>query len=230
MEHTDAEKLQAVEKYILGELPPSLREEFEAHYFDCAECSANLRTGVAFAAASRQYFAESAPQKVPVAVPQLGWFSWLKPLVVVPVFAALLLLIGYQNIFSIPRLKQTATSSVGAIGPWFSLVASDARGSAGPKFDVPPNHRFLLFIPITVQAHDPASRFLLRLEDSSGKILVSSMVSATEAKRPVPFSIPPLAREGEYKIVVFEQTATSTVQVSELPFAIAFSVQVEQHQ
>jgi Putative zinc-finger len=229
MEHTDAVKLQAVEKYILGELTPSLREEFEAHYFDCTECALNLRTGVAFAAASRQYFAESAPQRVAAAVPQLGWFAWLKPLVVVPTFAALLLLIGYQNLVSIPHLKQTAASGVGAMGSWFSLVASDVRGPASQKFEVPPDRRFMLFIPVTAKPHDPSSRFLMRLEDLSGKILVSSVVSASDAKKPVPFSVPPLAREGEYKIVILEETGGSTAQVSELPFAVAFSAQVEQH-
>jgi len=73
MEHTDAVKLQAVEKYILGELTPSLREEFEAHYFDCTACALNLRTGVAFAAVSRQYFAESsAPAAAPERLSPVG--------------------------------------------------------------------------------------------------------------------------------------------------------------
>lgn len=222
MDHTDAVKLQAVEKYILGELPPTLRDEFEAHFFDCAECTQNLRAGVAFAAGSKQYFKNQSAEPAP----KPDWFAWLKPLVVVPTFAVLLLVIGYQNFVSIPRLQQTAGS--GAMGPWFSLVASDVRGPAGQKFEVLPNHRFMLFVPITAKPRDPGSQFLMSLEDSSGKVLVSSTVSAGEAKKPVPFSVPALAHEGEYKIVILEESAGSTTKVSELPFAVAFSAHVEQ--
>ena len=75
MDHNEAVRMQAVEKYILGELTPLLRAQFEEHYFDCADCALNLRSGVAFAAASRQYFAESTvPQKV-VHAPRVGWFD-----------------------------------------------------------------------------------------------------------------------------------------------------------
>jgi hypothetical protein len=229
MEHADAVKLQAVEKYILGELSPPLRDEFEAHYFDCPECSLNVRTGVAFAAGSKEYFKEPAVREIAPPARERDWFRWLTPRLVIPVFAALLFVIGYQNTISIPRLKQTAASSAGVIGPWFSLVNSDVRGPAGQKFEVLPGHSFLLFIPITARLHGPESHFLVRLEDSSGKNIVSSTVSGIEAKKPVPFSVPPLSREGEYRVVILEETAGSATQVSEFPFAVAFSSHLKQH-
>jgi len=34
MDHSEALRQQAAEKYVLGELPPPLRDEFEAHYFE----------------------------------------------------------------------------------------------------------------------------------------------------------------------------------------------------
>jgi Putative zinc-finger len=37
MDHHQATQLTAVEKYLLDELPPELRDEFEEHYFDCQE-------------------------------------------------------------------------------------------------------------------------------------------------------------------------------------------------
>ena len=223
MEHTDAVKLQAVEKYILGELTPSLRDEFEAHYFDCAECSLNLRTGVAFAAVSRQYFAESAPQKVAAAVPQLGWFSWLKPLVVVPAFAALLLLIGYQNIVSIPHLRQAASTNVGAVVPWFSLTTSSVHGSAGTRIEIQPGQGFHLFFDITIAPQQPGATFLAKLQDSTGKAVLSRTVSAKEAQKAVIFDVPGGLAEGDYKLVVFDQSAATASPVSELPFTVAFS-------
>jgi len=227
MDHTEAVKLQAVEKYILGELTPPLRDEFEAHYFDCMECSLNLRSGVAFAAASRQYFAEAAAHAVVVPTPRRDWFAWLKPLVAVPVFAALLLIIGYQNLVTIPHLKQAGTA-VAAVNPWFSLRASNVRGT-GEKLKIRPGQAFSLFVDVTEVSKAPDSNFLLQLKDSSGKIMGTSSVSAAEARKPVSLYVPAGAHEGEYDIVIFEQAGSSIREASHLPFAIAFSVPFEQH-
>src|SRR5258708_26276044 len=122
MEHTEAVRMQAVEKYILGELSPFHRAQFEEHYFDCADCALNLRAGVAFAAASRQYFAESAATEKAANAPRAGWFDWLKPLVAVPTFAALIAVIAYQNAVSIPRLQKEV------------IVPSATASTAGPGF------------------------------------------------------------------------------------------------
>ena len=135
MDHTEAVRLQAVEKYILGELPPLLRAQFEEHYFDCADCALNLRAGVAFAAASRLYFAESTVREKVAHAPRTGWFDWLKPLVAVPAFAALIAVIAYQNTVSIPHLKQELGSqgtNASPVAPWFSLVNSSVHGSSTP--------------------------------------------------------------------------------------------------
>jgi hypothetical protein len=35
MDHLEAKRIQAAEKYVLGELTPALRDEYEEHYFDC---------------------------------------------------------------------------------------------------------------------------------------------------------------------------------------------------
>ncbi len=223
MEHTDAVKLQAVEKYILGELTPSLREEFEAHYFDCTECALNLRTGVAFAAVSRQYFAESVPQKLMVATPALGWFRWLKPLVVVPAFAALLLLIGYQNFVTIPHLKQTSTSSVGAVMPWFSLTTASVHGAAGVRVEVQSGQGFHLFFDIPTAPQQPGAAFLVNLQDATGKTVLSRTVSAKEAQKSIVFDVPNGLPEGDYKLVVLDQSVASAGPVNVLPFTVAFS-------
>src|SRR5258705_4773160 len=95
---TRAIRFQAGEKYVLGELTPALRNEFEAHYFDCSECSLNVRAGVAFAAASRQYFAEVP---VPAVVPRpasAGLFGWLEPMIAGPAVSALV------PLFRLPKL------------------------------------------------------------------------------------------------------------------------------
>ena len=181
MDHTEAVRMQAVEKYILGELSPFYRAQFEEHYFDCADCALNLRAGVAFAAASRLYFAESSvPEKV-VRAPRAGWFNWLKPLVAVPAFAALIAVVAYQNTVSIPRLQReagTQSYTTAAVAPWFSLVNASVHGSSGTRVEIQPGQPFYLFFDITATPRQADSVFLLQVKDSTGKTLVQSSVSA----------------------------------------------------
>jgi len=219
MEHNDAVRLQAVEKYILGELSPTVQDEFETHYFDCAVCSFNLRTGVAFAAGTRQFFVEP-----PVVAPRAGWLAWLRPLVVVPTFAALLFVVLYQNTVSIPRLQETlATAPAAAVGPWFSLVDSNVKGPAERTLTVSPSQSFSVFFDITAQPKSADSVFQVELIDPSGKTVSTAAVSAQSAQKPVLYSVPAPTREGEYKLIVLEKAGGSSTRVSEILFAVAFS-------
>jgi hypothetical protein len=231
MDHTEAVRMQAVEKYILGELSPFYRAQFEEHYFDCADCALNLRAGVAFAAASRLYFAESAvPEKVAHA-PRAGWFNWLKPLVAVPAFAALIAVIAYQNTVSIPRLQREAAtqSSTAAVAPWFSLVNASVHGSSGTRVEIQPGQPFYLFFDITAAPRQADSVFLLQVQDSAGKTLVQSSVSAERAQKSVVLPIPPGFWEGDYKLFILDKAAGTSVPAGELPFTVAFSAQIQQH-
>ena len=48
MNHDEAIRLKAAEKYLLGELSAELRDQYEDHYFGCAECAQDIRTGAVF--------------------------------------------------------------------------------------------------------------------------------------------------------------------------------------
>src|SRR5580698_8096770 len=101
MEHEQAVQQMAVEQYLLDELSPELREEFEEHLFDCAECSLDLRAGAAFVEEAKLQLpnlVSSAPATSRRPEPKrIDWFAWMKPLMrpafAAPVFAALLLVI-----------------------------------------------------------------------------------------------------------------------------------------
>ena len=43
MDHNEAVRIQATEKYVLGELPPPLRNEFDEHFFECQECAQDVK-------------------------------------------------------------------------------------------------------------------------------------------------------------------------------------------
>ena len=48
MDHNEALRQQAAEKYVLGELPPTLRDEFEEHFFECQECALDVTAAAGF--------------------------------------------------------------------------------------------------------------------------------------------------------------------------------------
>jgi hypothetical protein len=48
--------LLAAEKYLLGELLNSQREEYEEHYFDCADCAEDIKDAVEFMEGARRVF------------------------------------------------------------------------------------------------------------------------------------------------------------------------------
>src|SRR5271165_2311897 len=125
MDHLDAKRLQAAEKYVLGELTPELRDEYEEHYFDCADCTEDVQAAVAFMDASKEVFREEAFAQ-PQAQPELqvpaqriperaaagsgfsAWFAWLRPAIAVPAMAALVAVIVYQNVAGVPGARERA--------------------------------------------------------------------------------------------------------------------------
>src|SRR2546423_14363158 len=53
MNHEEATGAQATERYLLGELSDQERDAFEEHYFDCALCADDVRSGTAFVSGLR---------------------------------------------------------------------------------------------------------------------------------------------------------------------------------
>src|SRR5258708_36304258 len=54
MDHNQALQLQAAVKYVLGELSQVQRDEYEEHYFDCAECAVDIKALATFADTTRE--------------------------------------------------------------------------------------------------------------------------------------------------------------------------------
>jgi anti-sigma factor RsiW len=48
MDHDEAVRMRAAEKYVLGELSPVLREEYEEHFFACVACALEVKAAAAF--------------------------------------------------------------------------------------------------------------------------------------------------------------------------------------
>jgi len=83
MEHSEAQNTGAAERYLLGELSVSEVEEFERHFFDCAQCSEELRALSILQENARVVFMEqeSAPSLATPAVieqkpAKAGWWNF----------------------------------------------------------------------------------------------------------------------------------------------------------
>jgi hypothetical protein len=203
MNHNEAKELQAAAKYVLGELSPVQREEYEDHYIDCPECAKDVHAAAAFADTTREVFREEKQAEAAKSTDRVRgwWFVWLKPVFAVPAFAALLLALGYQTVVSVPHWKNLAMQSAASgVMPTYSLIESNTRGSELPTFRVKRNEIFGVFVDVPV---DKAySSYVLRLEDPAGRSTTLSTVSYAEAQKTMVAKVNPWEQSGTYEIVV----------------------------
>jgi len=243
MEHLQAIQLKAAERYVLGELPRDLREQYEEHFFDCAECAKELSLAAAFVENSRAAMGSESvmpPVRLPVSATAerpaaSGWLgAFLRPTFALPVFAALLLLVAYQTLLLIPRLKGTATQSVSALASAapqalasFSLITADSRGGESLKVTVAPGQPFSLYFDIPPDEH--YSSYNCEIVNSAGAAEYSLNISAEEAKNAVQLLIPSSSLgPGKHVLVVRGpgtqgSAASSATEVARYPFTLAVS-------
>lgn len=217
MDHNEALQSQACEKYLLGELSSVQRDAYEEHYFTCAECAIQLRSAADFLGASREIFAQTpAASSVQQLTRTGGWSAWLKPVFAVPVYAVLLLFIGYQNFIAIPQYKRAAAPQ---ILPMHSLIAGNTRGGEGMVFSATPNEPIGLYLDIPTDA--AYSTYFLRIEDPSSKSSPLRSVTSEEAQKTQVVIVNPDSRAGKYTIVISGVAAGSSAQeLARLQFVI----------
>jgi len=201
MDHSEVTQQMIVEKYLLDELSPEAREEFEAHFFECRECAEDLRAGAVLIENVKASLAEKTaaePARAPErAGERSGWLAWLRPALVLPALAVLAGVIVYQNLVSYPQLKMVANAP--QVLPWASVSVS-ARGANTPVITTHPGDGFLLFV--NVPPDDRYSSYIAQLRDPSGKVDWSLGIPAsTDDSYPVHVPAAPRA-DGTYRLIV----------------------------
>jgi hypothetical protein len=180
MDHDEAVRQKATEKYLLDELDPELRDQFEEHLFDCQDCALDLRAAAVFVEQSKVIFSEPAVQtqvKEPVrAAARPGWFSWFRPAFAVPAIALLLAVIGYQNFVTYPKLLRAANEP--QVGPWASINVS-TRGAVTTVLKAHPGEGFGLLVNLPPQ--DGFASYVVDLYNPAGKLEWSDSISAAPA-------------------------------------------------
>ena len=162
MDHDAVVRQHMTERYLLNELDPQARDDFEEHYFDCPDCAADVHAGALFVEQSKVVFGSeegrvipserptASPERVPVPVPaSSGWFAWLRPAFALPVLL-LLAVIGYQDranrllqqAANSPQLLASAVVNVNVRGTEPIAVPVHTGQAFGLSLNVPPDNRF----------------------------------------------------------------------------------------
>ena len=185
MDHTEAVEQMATERYLLEELTPEQREAFEEHLFDCQECALDLRAGTAFvqeAKAQLPGLTADLPRRESASVKaeKKSWFSWLapvfsRPAFAAPVFAAMLLVIGYQNLVTVPALRVAANEP--HVAPWASLHTA-TRSSVVTPVEADPKAGVVLLVDLPTEPD--FSSYAFDLAGPDGKTAWTHTIAAPQ--------------------------------------------------
>ena len=222
MDHPEAIRLMAVEKYLLNELSPELRRSFEEHLFECKECEFDVQAGYALIDGSKEALASTAV-KVPKAVvpgKQSSWLSWFRPAFAAPVMALLVFVVGYQNLVTVPALKSVvATAQSPYILNTVYLTAGVSRGSA---VQVITKRNYPVSLTFDIPAESRFASYVCELQSSAGVLEGSLPVSAEAARNSVSISFyPKHGNSGTYQLVVFGVSQDSNrVEIERQPLEL----------
>jgi len=185
MDHSEAIRLDAPEKYLLGELPPGQREEFEEHYFSCLKCAKDVKLGAIFIENARHVQRE-APATQTVLRPSIkhGWADWFRPAWSLAAVLALVGVISYQNIVTIPSLRHSALQPETLTS--FSLLTAGSRG--GETTVIRPQKGRPLGIYIDVPVTRPFAYYTLEVMSNDQNFKVQ--VTGDQAKDTIQMLIP----------------------------------------
>jgi hypothetical protein len=214
MDHSEALQQMAAERYLLNELTPDAREAFEAHLFDCPECALDLRAGAAFVEEAKSQLPDltrALPTPAPSTsrepkVKRQWWLGWLQPAFAAPAFAALLLLIGYQNLVTLPALRASADQP--RLLPWAPLHGA-TRGGAHLTITADRRHGIALPVDLPPQPSLGAyASYAFDLYDPQGKLAWTDSTAApgdeTGESQRLSLVIPgAMLKEGAYTVAVF---------------------------
>ena len=228
MDHPEAIAMKAAERYVLGDLSVSEVEEFERHFFDCPQCSEELRLLSVLQENARAVFVEQTPGPQTIAVSETipvplkpvreepveaWWRAWLSPARLAPALAAIVvaLLVGYQT------GKHGSTDAPQSISS-FPLYAA-SRGDetvvsppAGAQF-------YSVYMDRTWDQDEASYQATLKAE-ASGAVKYSIRVGAVAQGQSVQVLIPAQALEpGRYVLTI---SGVDGKELSRYPFTLRF--------
>jgi len=196
----------AAERYLLDELAPDIREAFEEHLFECQDCALDLRAGTLFVEEAKLQLpgltvqARELPGDNRVKEKKRQWFSWFSPAFAVPVCALLLIVLGYQNLVTIPGLRSEASQP--AVLPWTSVHVG-TRAAAPSPVVADRAHGVMLLVDLPQQGTYASYSFAL-YDGENHRVWKSALVTpAPNETGTVSLQVPGRGlRQGAYTLAV----------------------------
>ena len=227
MDHAEAIRQKATERYLLDELEPEVRDEFEEHLFDCQDCALDVRAAASFIERSKVLLAEKDPMIIPVRTParaaaKPSWMAWLRPAFAAPVFAALVAVIAFLVVTN-HNLEQAANTA--RVLPSLMVNVSSRGGiDTLPQVSVPKGKPFLLYMRIPINSGSPS--YKAHLSSPSDKLQWTVPISAMPGQDTYLIQIPAAGLEsGQYTLEV--QSISATGVSNKVGYVTPFQVQIE---
>jgi hypothetical protein len=227
MDHNLATRLQALARYLLGDLSLPEREDFEEHFFTCRECAEELRTGAMFAANARAVFRDHARRPRPVVPaahpPDSSVWAWLRPAfqpALTAAFAIALVAVMVHDRRVISNLRSdVAQSGEESSNPAYVIHASE-RGS--DELITVPKTVLSFNVTFDLPAVDPGDKkvaLVAQIDDSAGKTRSTIQLPSGEfATVHLPVSKYPA---GSYTIIL-RHASPDAKEVNRYRFSLAY--------
>jgi hypothetical protein len=196
------------------------RHAFEEHFFDCAECAADVRAGALMRdGAKAGLLAESGARetsKVMRFEPKATRVPWYRS-VVLPWAAAatLAMFTGYQTLRVVPSLRQREATSE-ALTP---VTLRAATRGAETRVSMPPDVRAVtLALDVPNVAATDEIRYEIR--DSTDKSVVNGRAAAPTSGSQLLLLIPIWTLTPGEHYILFVASATTNNTLGEYPFVV----------
>jgi hypothetical protein len=224
MNHNEATNLEAGVKYVLGELSQNQREEYEEHYFDCAECAIDVKALATFADTTREVLRQERQKEFAesLAPASRGWFAWLRPAFAVPAIVVLLAVVVYQNTAGFSGKNSDGAQVFNS----YSLMGPSRGGDDGAPIQIHPREAFALDFDLTTTK--TFDHYLCQLQDEAGNAVLQVKLAGEKANREVHLLVPGVLKHaGKYSVVVAGATAgndswSQATELSRMHFVVEF--------
>ena len=217
MDHETAIRINATERYFLGELSGEDREGFEEHFFLCPECAEDVRALTVFAANAKAVFRGKAAGPAPqTGILLSGRALWLSA----GLNVLLLLGVAYTTLKVAPDVRRELAE---ARAPQFvqEVAVLGVSRSAGTVREISPATRRIVFSFYLTQRFESIG---YELKDQSGTVRVHETLPAPpredSTESHVSLSTSGL-KAGAYEIGFFGVGAGGRIPLGQSKFRIA---------
>jgi hypothetical protein len=180
MNHDEAIKSLAAERYILGDLDKAEHDAFEEHFFDCTECTADVRDAASIAGGVRT--------GTPAVVPMRHYSRWAAA----AAGAAVAIGLAYQYVPQVAGFRHRASNppiQAAHATAGEQNIELDASRAAQAVYTIVGNQS--VSVGFIIPVSDPRPPYVCELRDEAGHVIASKTVATKdEVAEPVSLVVP----------------------------------------